>query len=158
MGIYTHFGGMRTLIEAVVDDGFDRLATHMSAVDLSDDAARNMTALTIAFVEHARANPNLYRVMFGSAALGQFGPLDMEQVKRGRRRTLDITVSVIEAGTASGRFASGSAWRRATQWFAAVHGYTMLELSGYIRASDGVEKVLRPLLDAVVTGFATSAA
>jgi len=34
----------------------------------------------------------------------------------------------------------------------------MLELSGYIRASDGVEKVLRPLLDAVVTGFATSAA
>jgi AcrR family transcriptional regulator len=155
MGVYTHFGSLGGLAHAVVDEGFRRIAERMSAVPLSGSVRDDIVALSYAFVSHARENPNLYRVMFGAAPLGQFGSITRDEMKQGQRGSLDLVVDLIEAGQASGEFTAGSSWRRGSQWFAAVHGYSMLELSGFVRATDGPEKVLLPLLDGLFLGFAS---
>jgi len=154
MGVYTHFGSLGGLAHAVVDEGFRRLAERMAAVERTGSVREDVVALALAFVEHARESPHLYRVMFGAAPLGQFGPITQDEMKAGRAGTLDEIVALNERGVALGLFVPGSAWRRATQWFSAVHGYAMLELSGYIRAEDGPEKILLPLLDGMLAGFA----
>lgn len=153
MGVYTHFGSLGGLAHAVVQEGFARFAERVAAVERTGDECADIEAISVAFVEGARQNPHLYRVMFGSAPLGQFGRVTIDEMQAGRRGNLDEVVALISSGTESGRFAPGSAWRRGNQWFSAVHGYTMLELSGYIRAADGVAKVLLPLVRALLAGF-----
>lgn len=155
MGVYTHFGSLGGLAHALVAEGFYRLGERIASVQRTGDVRTDIAAISLAFVENARANANLYRVMFGSASLGQFGPVTSEEMQSGRRGTLDEVVALIQQATDAGEFAPGSAWRRANQWFSAVHGYTMLELSGFIRSSDGPAKVLLPLLGGVFAGFET---
>ncbi|GAB7007458.1 TetR/AcrR family transcriptional regulator [Nocardioides sp. AN3] len=155
MGIYTHFGSLGALAHAVVDEGFRRLAERIAAVVRSGDVRADLVAISLAFVDHARENPNLYRVMFGSAPLGRFGAVTQDEMTQGSRGTLDEVVVVIQHGIDSGDFSPGSAWRRANQWFCAVHGYAMLELSGFITGGGGPTKVLLPLLNGMFAGFAT---
>jgi len=156
MGVYTHFGSAGGLAHALVAEGFHQLSARMASVQRTGDVRTNIEAISLAFVENGRANANLYRVMFGSASLGQFGPITSEEMKAGRRGTLDEVVALIQQATDAGELAPGSAWRRANQWFSAVHGYTMLELGGFIRPSDGPAKVLLPLLRGMSTGFETA--
>lgn len=155
MGVYTHFGSLGGLAHALVDEGFRRLNERIAQVERTGDVRADLTAISLAFLENGRQNANLYRVMFGAASLGKFGQVTDEEMQRGRKGSLDEVVALIQAGTDAGEFAPGSAWRRGGQWFSAVHGYTMLELSGFIRATDGPEKVLLPLLRGMFAGFET---
>ena len=154
MAVYTHFGSMGELVRAIVDEGFQRLSAQISAAPRTGEVRADLTALSVAYLLHARENPHLFRVMFGSAPLGQFGPIDSSQMRTGRKGTLDVVVAVLDKGIEDGAFGPASPWRLANQWFSAVHGYTMLELAGYVRPTDGPEKVLKPLLANLFAGFA----
>lgn len=56
MAVYTHFGSMEALVQAVVSEGFDRLEQRFLAVEPSDDPVRDVARLTAAYVDHAREN------------------------------------------------------------------------------------------------------
>jgi AcrR family transcriptional regulator len=62
---YAHFSDKRTLLEAVADEGFDRLSSVLTQARASErDANRRFIAMGVAYVQFARDNPNLYRLMF----------------------------------------------------------------------------------------------
>ena len=67
MVVYTHFGGMKELVTAVVREGFARLADLVTAVPRTDDPVADLYAMLGAYRRTALANPHLYAVMFGSA-------------------------------------------------------------------------------------------
>ncbi len=64
---YHHFKDKGELLGAVALQGFDDLAATMERARDSVDTDQHMTALGVAYVLFARANPALYRVMYDSA-------------------------------------------------------------------------------------------
>src|SRR3954453_23093790 len=63
--IYTHFGGMPGLFEAIVADGFAQFARHVAGVPQTEDPVADFFAQGWAYTQWARAHPQLYRLMFG---------------------------------------------------------------------------------------------
>lgn len=64
---YHHFKDKGDLLGAVAEEGFADLALTMERARDSVDKNRHLTALGVAYVLFARANPALYRVMYDSA-------------------------------------------------------------------------------------------
>jgi AcrR family transcriptional regulator len=62
--IYTYFGSMDGMWQAMRQEGFHRLTVKLDAVTLSADPVRDLAALGAAYLSNALANPDLYRVMF----------------------------------------------------------------------------------------------
>ena len=67
MAVYTYFGGMDGLWRAMRQEGFTRLAARLEAVPRSADPVCDLAALGAAYLSHALAEPDLYRVMFDAA-------------------------------------------------------------------------------------------
>ncbi|MBP2474912.1 AcrR family transcriptional regulator [Crossiella equi] len=68
MAVYTYFGGMDGLWQALRQEGFTRLAERYEAMACSEDPVADLTALTAGYVGNALAHPDLYRVMFDTSA------------------------------------------------------------------------------------------
>ncbi|MDO7869141.1 TetR/AcrR family transcriptional regulator [Nocardioides jiangxiensis] len=152
MAVYTHFGAMEPLVAAVVEEGFAMLERAFLAVDLTDDPMRDVAALTAAYLEFASDHAALYSVMFGTAPLGRFTlPLPSTD-QRGRRQTLDRVAASLERGLALARLRDGRAVDLSFQWWSLVHGYALLEATGFVVAGPGRSRVLVPGLTAFFIG------
>lgn len=71
--VYALFGSREKLLEAVTAEGFRRFAAHLAAAGRSDDPARDLLALGLAYRASALDDPHFYRVMFGRRAGGPAG-------------------------------------------------------------------------------------
>lgn len=153
MAVYTHFGGLPGLVEAVVDEGFARLAAHLAAAaPNTGDALVDLGRLATAYRDNALENPHLYGVMFGSASLGGFRRSGDELTRR--RDTFDVLVAATRRAMDEGLLADGDAESVAAQLWSALHGYVMLELAGFMTEADAApEKVLWPMLGNLVTAL-----
>ncbi|MFI5497231.1 TetR/AcrR family transcriptional regulator [Actinoplanes sp. NPDC051859] len=151
MGVYTHFGSMADLADAVVAEGFARLAALLAEVPRSEDAIADLAGLAQAYLINARQNPHLYAVMFGSAALGKFRPQAASERGRGRY-TFDEIVAGTQRAVAQGRLRPADPAAIAAQLWTAMHGYVLLDVGGYFGA-DGVPRVLVPMLVNLLAGL-----
>ena len=149
MAVYTHFGSLPGLVGAVVDEGFTRLAQHMSGVVHTDEPLADMAQLAIAYRQNALDNPHLYAVMFGSAALGGF---ELAGERDRGRYTFEILVAAVQRSMDAGVLAHGDSQAAAAQLWSALHGFVMLELAGFLTVEDE-QKVLWPLLGNLVTAL-----
>jgi AcrR family transcriptional regulator len=150
MAVYTHFGGKDELLGAVVLEGFDRLATHLAAIDESDDPVFDLCLLGAAYRRNALDNPHLYAAMFGRpipkesltddelvVPLGTF-----ETLVRGCQRCIDA--EALDAPDAE---------MLANQFWAAAHGVVMLELSGCFIVGAGGDAILSALARNLLLGM-----
>ena len=67
MAVYTHFGGMQPLIDAVAEEGlrqFDEALT----MPPTDDPVADLVATGVAYRRYAIERPHMYRLMFGSTS------------------------------------------------------------------------------------------
>ena len=82
MAVYTHFGGMRQLIAAIAREGFVRLNGRLAQAPETGDPVADLIELGLAYRDHAVANPQLYRVMFGVTAPGghRLAGMDMNEL------------------------------------------------------------------------------
>lgn len=152
MSVYTHFGGMRGLIDEVGDEGrrqFDRAIR----VPDTDDPVADMLTCGTAYRRFAIERPHLYRLMFGSTSA--------HGIDARGRNLLTMSVAAIRRDYAAfgqlahivrrcmsaGRITSGSADDEASvvtasaQLWTTIHGFVMLELAGYFD-EDAVVPVL----------------
>jgi AcrR family transcriptional regulator len=120
--IYTLFGGMPGLFEALVADGFTRFARHVDAVPETDDPVADFFAKGAAYVEWALSHPQLYRLMFGLTGDRLRGRAGVEMTPAGAlldfpegQAGLDIMIRALE---------------RAREFLSATHGYVLLEIAG----------------------------
>jgi AcrR family transcriptional regulator len=157
MAVYTHFGGMGELVDAVGQEGFRRLSASLGAVPPSEDTVADIFTMALSYRRTALENPNLYAVTFGLSAPGGRRVARQEITapgdKAGEGQTafgflLDATARAIEAG----RFRQADPLVAAAQLWSAVHGYVTLEISGHF-GETGVELVLRPLSVTIALGL-----
>ena len=128
MGVYTHFGSMGAVVDAVATEGFRRLIDRIDAVELTDDPAADLLATAAAYRENALENPHLYAVMFGAVSvrgLGGEGPDGAVAYAAFRQ-----LVALVERAMDAGGLRRDDPKAVAAQWWSALHGYMMLELAG----------------------------
>jgi AcrR family transcriptional regulator len=119
---YAHFSDKTQLLNAVADVGFARLADTLEASILGEpDAASAFAKMGLAYVQFARENANLYRLMFTDPDIA--ADPECELSPEGERALAAVAKLVALLGTpaeAVGDMAV-SAW-------AFVHGVAMLEI------------------------------
>jgi len=134
MAVYTHFGGMPGLWQAVRQEGFTRLDRHLAEVEQAGDPVRNLVALGRAYVRNALLHPDHYRVMFDTAA----DLVDPEAAAA----AFELLVEGVRRAAEAGRFdRTTDAGALATRQWIIGHGATMLVLGGVLPA---------PAIDALV--------
>jgi AcrR family transcriptional regulator len=147
--VYTLFGGMPGLFEALVADGFGRFADHVEAVPESDDAVAGFLAQGRAYCEWALAHPQHYRLMFGltGGGLRLHAGLEMSVTRNvvgppEGQAAFRIMVRAMDRIVASGRIRPVDSLVAAGQFLSATHGYVLLAIGGVFgREEDGLEVI-----------------
>jgi len=135
--LYTLFGGMPGLFEALVADGFGRFAEYVASVPETDDAVADFFAKGWAYSEWALAHPQLYRLMFGVTGGGLRRHAGLEMTvsgavahSPGARSAMDVLVDSMERVVASGRIGPVEPVLAAGQFLSATHGFVLLAIAG----------------------------
>lgn len=131
MAVYTHFQGMGELRHAVKKEGFDRLAAHLDAVNVTDDPVADVAASGGAYFFNALANPHLYRFMFMEPPSD-----DDEDVGEA---TFETLVAGVERAIQAGRFAKADAYSLATQLWSMTHGIVTLHLAALMTLEEAIQ-------------------
>jgi AcrR family transcriptional regulator len=147
--LYTLFGGMPGLFEALVADGFARFAAHVEAVPQSEDAVADFFAQGRAYSEWALEHPQHYRLMFGLTGgdLRLHAGLEMTVARAVAgppegRAAFQIMIRAMDRVQAAGRIRPVDSLVAAGQFLSATHGYLLLAIGGVFgREDDGLEVI-----------------
>jgi AcrR family transcriptional regulator len=156
MAVYTHFGGMPKLIEAVLREGLARFAEHVRGVPHTDDPMADLIAGGLAYGEFAMQNPRLYRLLFGliepgrayKLPSGAATPWDLAEGVD----ALSVLVSAVERVIEAGRIRPQEPTPAATQILSATHGFVLLAMRGFID-SQGLQDVMAPMAINLMVGL-----
>lgn len=147
--VYTHFGGMAGLYEALVQQTFVRFGEALTAVERTDDPVLDLLALGVAYREFAWASPQRYRLMFGVTGPGG-GVVAQDLTTHGvpsglaeAAATFDQLREAVQRSLDAGRIRGDDATAIAGQFWSMIHGFVLLEMSGFFGAEGrGVATVL----------------
>jgi AcrR family transcriptional regulator len=156
MAVYTHFGSMAGVADAVATEGFRRLIEHVDGVRPTDDPIDDLRAMAAAYRANALENRHLYLVMFGAVSLGGLGGQgpDLEVCDA----AFDQLVAGVSRAMAAGRLREGDPAAVAAQFWSALHGYVMLELAGMDQVvTDPEHSVLWRMLGNLLSALAPPA-
>lgn len=151
MAVYTHFGSINDLVQAVVVEGFRRFGERLRAVPRTDDPLADLVGLSVAYRENALENRHLYTVMFGSASLGGYRRTSPDQLQIGRD-TFDQFSEVLQRAMDGGLIEKAHPVTLTAEVWAALHGALLLEIAGFFSGPTAPVVVTR-LLAATIKGF-----
>lgn len=140
MGIYSRFGGMDGLVDALLIRGWDDLARAISATGETDPVARLMSSGR-AYREWALANRQYYEAMFLTAR-----SFASPEVFSHAMATFNVLVGHVEFAMAAGVLAPGDAFDTAQILLNATHGGISLEVRGVALVDDPAATYERMLL------------
>jgi AcrR family transcriptional regulator len=156
MAVYTHFGGMPKLIEAVVREGLARFAEHTRGVPPTEDPMADLIAGGLAYGEFAMQNPQLYRLLFGlSDFRGIKTPLADGATPWDLAEGVDalsVLVAAVERVIEAGRIRPQEPAPVATQILSATHGFVLLAMTGFID-SRGLKDTMAPMAINLMVGL-----
>ncbi len=79
--IYHHFGDKKGLIDALLDERFERLARQMKRVPRGGDPVAYLRAMSLAFVRFGLRNPTHHRLLFAPRAQAHAPPRSALEVQ-----------------------------------------------------------------------------
>lgn len=155
MAVYTHFGGMNGLLEAIVFAAFERFGAALASAPKTDDPMADFFVMGYAYREFARACPQRYRLMFGLAVPQKFDVHEMPIATA----TFNQLVAAIERMVNSGRIRRDDTAELAGRIWAMIHGVVLLELVGALQ-QDGraLTHILGPMTVDLLVGMGDSRA
>ena len=161
--IYTLFGGMPGLFEALVTDGFARFARHVAAVPESDDPVADHFAKGAAFCEWALLHPQLYRLMFGltGGALRLQSGLEVKMTGAFAnfpegQAAVEVLMHSLERVKNAGRIHPVDTAVVAGQFLSATHGWVLLAIAGAFDLGEDGRDVLGQLAVNLMVGLGDS--
>jgi AcrR family transcriptional regulator len=158
--VYTLFGGMPGLFEALVVDGFAGLTRHVQAVPLTDEPVADFFAQGWAYSDWAVSHPQQYRLMFGLTDVRLRLGKGLEMTVTGAlanfpegQAAAEVMVHALERVIAAGRIRPVDPVIAAGQFLSATHGYVLLEIGGaFGRVGEGLQ-VIAPLAINLMVGL-----
>ncbi|MCQ0990361.1 TetR/AcrR family transcriptional regulator [Jiella marina] len=149
---YKHFEDKAALLTELALVGFDRLTATLdkSAKEAPKGFRSKFFAAASAYLDFARQNPSLYRLMFG----GEFGTISAHLDPRALK-TFDFAVALIELGQRQGQVRERPSRGQATACWAQIHGLTMLELNGLLQPEKVGDNATELALSTLFEGLQT---
>jgi AcrR family transcriptional regulator len=151
MVVYSHFGGIPELLNAVIDEGFKQLCESFAEMPITDDPLADLCSMALRTRVSARQNPHLYDLMFGLSKRVTYRPLkDVAGSQSGSSPAFLAAFEHVVASCArlveSGRVGDCEPRILAGQLWSAVHGFITLELADhFVGFDDPVTTVLLQL-------------
>lgn len=141
MVVYSHFGGIAELLNAVVDNGFRELEQDFAALRISNDPVKDLFAMALTTRTLARANPHLYDAMFGLSNRATYRPIqDKKDRLSGHSPAFQAAYAHFTQACArlaeSGRVDVTDVDAMAASLWSYVHGYITLELANHFTEFD----------------------
>jgi AcrR family transcriptional regulator len=158
MAVYTHFGGMTGLVDAIASEAFARFTRALTDVPVTDDPVADFLAMGIRYREFALAHPQRYQMMFGTSAESlNRHHADLTTTGTASARadfgmSFDALLTAVRRMVAAGRIRDDGASVIAGRMWSIIHGAVMLEMAGFFgHEGHGLMQILGPLtMDALV--------
>lgn len=123
--VYSLFGGKAELLGALYEEAFAQFGAAQRAVPVTGDLGADFTALADAYWNWARANPDLYPVLF-STVLGDVEPTLAQAAAAAA--TIEPLSQLVQSAVRTGRMVGDPGAITFAIW-AAVHGAVSLVLA-----------------------------
>ena len=145
MVVYTRFGSMPELMDAVVAEGFDRQAARLEEVPQTSDPAADLVELGAAYRANAVDNPHLYAIMYA-------GNGDQQHRAEQAKQCFDLLTSAAARAIDAGAVRGADPAVMAGQLWSAAHGSVSLEFAGVVGHEAESDLALRATLARLVSG------
>lgn len=136
MTVYSHFGGMPELLNAVIDEGFKRLAEVFSRVPVTGDPLADLCSMALRTRQSAQDNPHLYDLMFGLSMRATYRPLPVSGRSPAFTEAYGHVIAACARLVDSGRVGQHDPTVLAGQLWSCVHGFVTLELADHFARFD----------------------
>jgi AcrR family transcriptional regulator len=160
MAVYTNFGGMAGLIDAIAGEAFTRFARALTEVPQTEDPVADFLAMGIAYRRFALANPQRYQLIFGIGS--PWEPTDRKDVtvtattndRTDKAASFEALVHAVRRMVGAGRIRDDGELPIAGRMWSLIHGAVTLELAGFFGHEDyGPVYVVGPLMLDVLVGM-----
>ncbi|MEV6445237.1 TetR/AcrR family transcriptional regulator [Amycolatopsis sp. NPDC051716] len=153
MAVYTHFGGMAALVDAVAQAGYLRLSGWLAGVGETGDPVADIFSLARTYRQAVAEQPQLFAVTFGQTSPGgkraTLSDLTTAAGREAAQEGLEAFAHIVRAterAIAAGRFRPADEYQAAAQLWSALHGFVTLEASGHFGPGEqGIDHILIPL-------------
>src|SRR5690349_12746465 len=160
MAVYTHFGAMTGLIDAIAGEAFARFTRALTDVPETDDPVADFFVMGVRYREFALENPRRYQLMFGTSAdsLNRFHA-DLTVTGNASDRdefsmSFDALLTVVRRIIAAGRIRDRAESAIAGRLWSLIHGEVTLEIAGFFgHVGHGITHILAPLTVDVLVGM-----
>jgi AcrR family transcriptional regulator len=164
MAVYTHFGGMNGVIDAVAHEAFARFAQALTDVPETEDPVADFFVMGAAYRAFALANPQRYQLIFGASAPASVATsrTDVTSAGNATDRTesaasFEALLNTVRRMIAAGRIRDDGALNIAGRLWSLSHGEVMLELAGFFgHEGHGLTQVLTPVAVDLLVGMGDS--
>ena len=161
MAVYTYFGGMSGLIDAIADEAFARFARALPEVPETDDPVADFFAMGASYRRFALANPQRYQLIFGisspAAITGKRPDLTITgntTDRTERAESFEALLTAVRRMIAAGRIRDDGEQAIAGRLWSLIHGAVMLEMAGFFgQQGHGLTQILGPLIIDVFVGM-----
>jgi AcrR family transcriptional regulator len=161
MAVYTHFGGMTGLLDAIAVDVFERFAQALTEVPQTDDPVADFLAMGLAYYRFAQANPQRYQLMFGTTAPASIARFRTDLTVTGsasNRTEWALSFRALHRAVhrmmAAGRIRDDDELAVAGRLWSLNHGAVMLEMVGFFgHEGHGLSQILGPLVIDTLVGM-----
>ncbi|WP_422744254.1 WHG domain-containing protein [Mycobacterium sp. WMMD1722] len=160
MAVYTHFGGMTGVIDAIARAAFARFTEALTEAAHTDDPVADFIVLGIRYREFALAHPQRYQMMFGTSAESlnrHHADLTTTGTASSRaefRVSFDALLDVVARMIAAGRIRDDGVSVVAGRLWSIAHGAVLLEIAGFFGHQDhGLSQILAPTIFDTLVGL-----
>ena len=159
MAVYTHFGGMPGVIDAIAGEAFSRFTSALTEAPQTEDPVADFFVMGAAYRTYAIANPQRYQFIFGSASPASVAGHRKDLTDSGAvtdraewGTSFDALRNVVRRMVDAGRIRDDGELDIAGRLWSLSHGAVMLELAGFFgQEGHGLTHILGPLtVDALV--------
>lgn len=150
MVVYTHFGSMTGVVDALSDEIFARFGEALAAIPHTEDPVADFFSMGAAYRRFALKNPQHYQLMFGTSVPASLSSVRRDLTVTGHATSRDASFQTLCASvrrmTAAGRIRDDGEAAVAGRIWSMCHGAVMLEMAGFFGAEGhGLRDILSPL-------------
>lgn len=158
MAVYTHFGGMAGLVDAIASEAFARFTQALIEIPATEDPVTDFLVMGARYRDFALANPQRYQMMFGTSTQSlnrDRTDLTVTGSTTGRAEfalSFEALLTAVRRMIEAGRVRDDGVAVMAGRLWSIIHGAVLLELAGFFgHEGHGLTQILGPLtVDALV--------
>lgn len=155
MAVYTHFGGMNGLLDAIVAASFERFGQALAATPTTDDPMADFFVMGYHYRKFALASPQRYRLMFGLTSQQLFRMPDTEMPVAAT--SFGQLVNALQRIVDTGRVRRDDVFDFALRIWSAIHGMVLLEIVRALSHGDRPpDQLLSPMMVDMFVGMGDS--